>query len=111
VERTVELTRAVPGVVPERFYGFLGGDSSQWYPDLARDMFDDGWDAYRERTFDRQKQLGIVPPDAEPSAHDLDVPARESLTPDARRLATRMMELFGGSSPTPTTTSGGCWTS
>ncbi len=111
----------------ERFYGFLGGDTSQWYPDLVYDnhqvepprtpeegyhlsvdlidkaigfisdskqvdpdkpfylhlcfgathaphhvpkewadkyagKFDDGWDAYREQVFTRQKELGDRPP-------------------------------------------------
>ena len=113
----------------QRFYGFLGGDTSQWYPDLVYDnhqvepprtpeegyhlsedlvdkaiefiadvkqvdpakpfylhlcfgathaphhvpkewadryagQFDEGWDAYREQVFARQKELGIVPADA-----------------------------------------------
>ena len=119
----------------DRFYGFLGGDTSQWYPDLVADnhqveppktpeqgyhltedladkaigfiadakqvaptsrscilhrrrprpapcgqgvggpyqgQFDDGWDAYRERVFARQKELGIMPADAELSRHDPD---------------------------------------
>ena len=30
-----------------------------------RGAFDDGWDALRERTFAKQKQLGVIPPDAE----------------------------------------------
>ncbi|WP_431679823.1 arylsulfatase [Kitasatospora sp. KL5] len=145
----------------ERFYGFLGGDSSQWYPDLVYDnhqveppatpeegyhltadlveramsfiadakqvapdkpfylhfcpgathaphhvpkewadryrgRFDAGWEAYRERTFARQKELGVVPADAELSPHDPDVPTWESLTPEARRLAARMMEVYAG---------------
>src|SRR5690606_13163498 len=28
-------------------------------------QFDDGWDKVRERTFARQKEMGIIPPDAE----------------------------------------------
>lgn len=145
----------------ERFYGFLGGDTSQWHPDLVYDnhqvqpprtpeqgyhltedladkaiqfiadakqvaphkpfylhfctgathaphhvpkgwadryqgQFEDGWDAYRERVFARQKQLGVVPAHAELSRHDPDVPAWDSLSPDARRLAARMMEVFAG---------------
>jgi arylsulfatase A-like enzyme len=145
----------------ERFYGFLGGDTSQWYPDLVYDnhqveppgtpeegyhlsadlvdrsiefiadstqidpdkpfylhlcfgaahaphhvpkewadkyagKFDEGWDAYRERTFARQKELGIVPADAELSRHDPDVPEWESLPEPARRLYARMMEVFAG---------------
>ncbi|MFE5563030.1 arylsulfatase [Streptomyces sp. NPDC056544] len=145
----------------ERFYGFLGGDTSQWYPDLVYDnhqveppatpqegyhltkdlveramsfvadakqvapdkpfflnlcpgathaphhvpkewanryrgRFDDGWDAYREQTFARQKQLGVVPADARLSPRDPDVPTWESLSPEARRLAARMMEVYAG---------------
>jgi arylsulfatase A-like enzyme len=145
----------------ERFYGFLGGDTSQWHPDLVYDnhqvepprtpeegyhlsedladmairfiadakqvdpdkpfflnfcpgathapdhvpkgwadkyagRFDDGWDAYRERAFARQKELGIAPADAELSRHDPDVPEWDSLSTDAKRLASRMMEVFAG---------------
>jgi len=145
----------------ERFYGFLGGDTSQWYPDLVYDnhqvepparpedgyhltedlvarsiefiadakqidpdkpfylhlcfgathaphhvpkewadkyagMFDDGWDAYRERVFTRQKELGIVPADAELSRHDPDVPDWDTQPEQARRLFSRMMEVFAG---------------
>ena len=145
----------------ERFYGFLGGDTSQWNPDLVYDnhqieppktpeegyhlsedladramqfiadakqvdpdkpfylhyctgathaphhapkewadkykgVFDDGWDAYRTKVFARQKELGIVPADAELSRHDPDVPEWESLPADVRRLYARMMEVFAG---------------
>jgi arylsulfatase A-like enzyme len=145
----------------ERFYGFLGGDTSQWDPDLVYDnhqveppktaeegyhltedladraiqfvsdakqvdpdkpfylhfclgathaphhvpkgwadryegAFDDGWDAYREKVFARQKELGVIPQTAELSRHDPDVPAWESLSDDQRRLYARMMEVFAG---------------
>ena len=145
----------------ERFYGFLGGDTSQWYPDLVYDnhqveppatpeegyhltedlvdksiqfiadtkqvdpdkpfylhlcfgathaphhvpkdwadtyagRFDDGWDAYREKVFARQKQLKIVPADAELSRHDPDVPEWDAQPEQARRLFSRMMEVFAG---------------
>jgi arylsulfatase len=145
----------------ERFYGFLGGDTSQWYPELTYDnhqvepprtpeqgyhltedlvdkavefiadakqvaphkpfylhfctgamhaphhvakqwadryagQFDDGWDAYRERVLARQKELGVMPADAELSRHDPDVPDWDSLPPGARKLAARMMEVYAG---------------
>ena len=35
------------------------------WADRYKGAFDDGWDALRERTFQRQKQLGIVPQDTE----------------------------------------------
>ena len=44
------------------------------WADRYAGQFDDGWDAYRERTFARQKELGILPADAELSRHDPDVP-------------------------------------
>ena len=145
----------------ERFYGFLGGDTSHWYPDLIYDnhqvepprtpeqgyhltedlaekamqfiadakqlapdkpfylhfctgathaphhvprewadryagQFDDGWAAYRERVFARQKELGVMPADAELSRQDPDVPEWDTLPPEARRLAARMMEVYAG---------------
>jgi arylsulfatase len=145
----------------QRYYGFLGGDTSQWYPDLVYDnhqveppkkpdegyhlsedlvdksisfiadtkqadpdrpfylhlcfgathaphhvakewadkykgVFDDGWDAYREKTFARQKELGVVPADAELSRHDPDVPEWESLSDQDRQLYSRFMEVFAG---------------
>jgi arylsulfatase A-like enzyme len=145
----------------ERFYGFLGGDTHQYYPELVQDnsqveppatpeegyhltpdlvakargmiadskqvapnkpfflyfctgamhaphhvpkewidkykgQFDDGWDAYRERTFARQKEMGIVPPDTVLSRHDPDVPDWEGLSAEEKRLYARMMEVFAG---------------
>ena len=145
----------------ERFYGFLGGDTHQYYPDLVYDnhtveppktpeqgyhltedlvdkaigfvadskqiapnkpfflyfcpgamhaphhvpkewadryqgKFDDGWEAYREKVFAKQKKLGLVPKNAELSRHDPDVQDWNSLQPEERRLYARMMEVFAG---------------
>ena len=145
----------------ERYYGFLGGDTNQYYPELVYDnhsvepektpeegyhltvdltdkaiafiadskqvapdkpffmyfcpgaghaphhvpkewadkykgKFDDGWDAYREKTFARQKKLGIIPQDAELSRHDPDVPEWATLSADEKKLYARMMEVFAG---------------
>jgi arylsulfatase A-like enzyme len=145
----------------ERYYGFLGGDTHQYYPDLVYDnhqveppktpeegyhltedladraigfiadlkqtapdkpfflyfatganhaphqvakewsekykgKFDDGWDAYREKVFARQKELAIVAPDATLSRHDPDVAQWDELSADERRLYARMMEVFAG---------------
>ena len=66
------------------------------WADKYEGQFDDGWDAYREKTFARQKELGIVPADAELSRHDPDVPDWDSLPADERRLYSRMMEVFAG---------------
>ena len=66
------------------------------WADRYSGAFDAGWDAYREKVFARQKELGIIPQQAELSRHDPDVPAWESLSDDQRRLYARMMEVFAG---------------
>ena len=145
----------------ERFYGFLGGETHQWYPELVYDnheveqpkspeegyhlsadladkaiefiqdsqvnapdkpffmyyatgaghaphhvpkewadkykgKFDMGWDKYREIVHQRQLEMGIIPPGTELSAHDPDVPVWDTLPADAKRLYSRMMEVYAG---------------
>ena len=145
----------------ERYYGFLGGDTHQYYPDLTYDnhrveppktpeegyhltedladkavgliadakqvapnkpfflyfatgamhaphhvpkewadkykgVFDDGWDAYREKTFAKQKELGVIPADAELSRHDPDVKPWDECSTEEKKLYARMMEVFAG---------------
>ncbi|NKS53706.1 sulfatase-like hydrolase/transferase [Rhodococcus hoagii] len=150
-----------PGNGFEYFYGFLGGETDQWYPtlhegtgrvepwgtpeegyhlteDLAdkaiawvrqqkvltpdkpfflyfapgathaphhvpqqwaqryRGRFDDGWDVLRERIFARQKELGVVPADAELTRRHDAIPAWDEM--DERLLAVlrRQMENYAG---------------
>jgi arylsulfatase len=145
----------------ERYYGFLGGDTHQYYPELVRDnsqtepektpeegyhltsdlvekakamiadakqvapnkpffmyfctgamhaphhvpkewadrykgKFDAGWDAYREKVFEKQKELGILPANTSLSRHDPDVQDWNALSAEERRLYARMMEVFAG---------------
>ncbi len=145
----------------ERFYGFLGGETHQYYPDLTYDnhhveppktpeegyhvtedlvnkaisfiadakqvapnkpffmyfctgamhaphhvtkqwidryngKFDDGWEAYRQKVFNRQKELGIIPQNAQLSRHDPDVKPWKECSPDEKKLYARMMEVYAG---------------
>jgi arylsulfatase A-like enzyme len=161
----------------ERFYGFLGAETNQWYPDLVYDnhpvdqpaspeqgyhlttdltdralafiqdakavapdkpfflyfcpgachaphhvpkewadkykgKFDMGYEAYRELVFERQKELGIVPDEAELSTinpyideqsadgkgwPELDtVRPWESLSDEEQQLFARMAEVYAG---------------
>jgi len=66
------------------------------WSDAYKGQFDDGWEAYREKTFARQKELGIAPPDAELSRHDPDVKPWDDCSPEEQRLYARMMEVFAG---------------
>ena len=68
---------------------------AEW-ADRYKGKFDDGWDAYRETVFARQKELGLFPADAELSPHDPDVQEWSTLADDERRLFARMMEVYAG---------------
>ncbi len=58
--------------------------------------FDDGWDKLREKTFARQKELGIIPEDTELTKRPDAFPAWDSLDDAAKRLYARQMEVFCG---------------
>lgn len=58
--------------------------------------FDDGWDAWRSRVFDRQQALGVVPDGAQLSERPPWVQDWDALPDDERRLYARMMEVFAG---------------
>jgi len=59
-------------------------------------QFDTGWDRYRETTFERQKKLGVIPKDAKLTPRPKEIPAWDSLNPDEKRVAARMMEVAAG---------------
>ncbi|HEY3671210.1 MAG TPA: arylsulfatase [Acidimicrobiia bacterium] len=61
-----------------------------------RGVFDDGWDALRERILARQIELGILPPDIELSPRPPWVPAWDELEPEDQKVAARFMECFAG---------------
>jgi arylsulfatase A-like enzyme len=56
--------------------------------------FDGGWDKYREETFARQKQLGIIPQDAKLAPKPEAIKDWDKLTPDEKKLFARQMEVF-----------------
>lgn len=64
------------------------------YVERYRGRFDDGWDAVREATLERQKAAGIVPADCQLSARPDEIPAWDGLGEDERRLFARMMETY-----------------
>ena len=66
------------------------------WADAYKGQFDGGWDAYREKTFKRQKELGLIPKDTELSRHDPDVQDWNTLSADEKKLYARMMEMFAG---------------
>ncbi len=66
------------------------------WADRYKGKFDEGWDVLRERTFARQKELGIIPQDAELTERPDALPAWDSLTDSQKRLYARQMEVYAG---------------
>ncbi|QNE36433.1 arylsulfatase [Leifsonia shinshuensis] len=150
-----------PGNGFEKFYGFIGGEASQYYPALHegttpvdpprtpeegyhltedltdhaiewireqkalapdkpffayvatgathtphhvppewsakyRGAFDDGWDALRESTFRRQKEVGAIGPDAELTARPDEIPAWDDMPDELKPVLRREAENYAG---------------
>ena len=68
----------------------------QEWVDRYRGKFDQGWDRLREETFARQKQLGVIPANAELTPRPKELPAWDSLTAEQQRLLARQAEAFAG---------------
>ncbi len=66
------------------------------WSDRYAGAFDDGWDAYRERVFERQKQLGWIPSDAELTARHPLMQAWDDVAEDERPFHRRSMEVAAG---------------
>lgn len=66
----------------------------QEWIDKFKGKFDGGWDQYREQTFARQKQLGIIPQDTRLAGKPADIKDWASLSADEKRLFARQMEVF-----------------
>lgn len=150
-----------PGGGFEYFYGFLGGETNQWYPaiyentspiepwgtpedgyhfmddmtdkaiawtrqqksiapdkpfftyfapgathaphhvpkewaDKYTGQFDQGWDAVREETFARQKELGVIPQDAVLTERSAGIPAWDEMSDALKPALARQMEVYAG---------------
>ncbi|WP_036555358.1 arylsulfatase [Nocardioides insulae] len=56
--------------------------------------FDEGWDVQRERTFARQKELGVIPPEAELTRRHEEIPAWDDMPDDLKPVLARQMEVY-----------------
>jgi arylsulfatase A-like enzyme len=58
--------------------------------------FDQGWDKLREETFARQKELGVIPPEAQLTARPAEIPAWDEIPDDLKPVLARQMEVYAG---------------
>jgi arylsulfatase A-like enzyme len=66
------------------------------WSDKYKGQFDDGWDALRERSFARQKELGVIPGDAELTERPAEIPAWDDMPDDLKPVLAREMEVYAG---------------
>ena len=61
-----------------------------------RGRFDRGWDRLREETFARQKELGVIPPEAVLTSRPAEILAWDEMPDDLKPILVRQMEVFAG---------------
>jgi arylsulfatase len=66
------------------------------WSDKYKGKFDGGWDALRETTFARQKELGVIPQDAQLTARPKEIPAWDDMPAELKPVLTREMEIYAG---------------
>jgi len=59
-----------------------------------RGRYDDGWDIHRQRWYDRQLELGLIPPGTELAPRNPGVEPWDDLPENQQRLAARLQEAF-----------------
>jgi len=104
VDSSIQMIRDLESVTPEKpffLYLALGAVHAahqvpEEYMAKYRGVYDAGWDVIREQRFNRQKELGIIPREAELAASNPNVKAWDSLSDDEKRLYARFHEAFAG---------------
>jgi len=66
------------------------------WADKYKGQFDQGWDKLREETFARQKELGVVPADAQLTPRDDAFPAWDDVPDKLKPFYARQMEVYAG---------------
>ena len=103
-DRAIDWIREQRALMPDKpfFVYFAPGATHaphhvppEW-SDKYKGRFDEGWDALRERTLARQKELGIVPEDAELTARAAEIPAWDDMPDELKPVLARQMEVYAG---------------
>jgi len=66
------------------------------WTDKYKGKFDDGWDKYRVRVFERQKQMGWIPKDAQLTPRPASLASWDSIPESEKPFQRRLMEVYAG---------------
>jgi arylsulfatase len=68
---------------------------AEW-SDKYKGRFDEGWDALRDEIFARQKEMGVIGPDAVLTERPDEIPSWDEMDDDLKPILTRQMEIYAG---------------
>jgi arylsulfatase A-like enzyme len=102
VDQALKMISDTTGVRPDRpFFTYLAFGATHAphqappeYMAKYRGRFDEGWDVVRERWFNRQLELGVIPPGTQLAPRNPGVEPWDSLPENQQRLACRLQEAF-----------------
>lgn len=103
-DRAIGWIRSQKSLMPDKpfFVYFAPGAThaphhvpKEW-ADKYAGKFADGWDAQREQTFARQKQLGVIPADAELTPRHAEIPSWDDMPAELKPVLEREMEVYAG---------------
>jgi arylsulfatase A-like enzyme len=103
-DRAIDWVRQQKALMPDKpFFAYFAPGAThaphhvplEW-SDKYRGRFDAGWDALREETFARQKELGVIPPEAELTDRPEEIPAWDDMPDDLKPVLARQMEVYAG---------------
>ncbi len=103
-DRAIEWVRQQKALMPDKpffIYYAPGATHAPHHVPIEwsakyKGKFDQGWDRVREETFARQKELGVVPNDAELTARPEAIPAWSEIPDDLKPVLARQMEVYAG---------------
>jgi arylsulfatase A-like enzyme len=103
-EHAIKWIRQQKALMPDKpFFAYFAPGAThaphhvpaEW-SDKYKGMFDEGWDVQRERTFARQKELGVIPEDAVLTERPAQIPAWADMPDDLQPVLARQMEIYAG---------------
>jgi arylsulfatase A-like enzyme len=103
-DRAVNWVRQQKALMPDKpFFMYFAPGATHAPHHVPKDwadryagQFDDGWDVQRERTFARQKELGVIPADAELTARHTEITAWDDMPAELKPVLARQMEVYAG---------------
>jgi len=103
-DHAIDWVRSQKALMPDKpfFMYFAPGAThaphhvpAEW-ADKYRGKFAHGWDAQREITFARQKELGVIGVDADLTARHDEIPAWDDMPEEIKPVLERQMEVYAG---------------